>query len=60
MGTWIFQIISKRHHYALNASHYRVMTAAQVLALFALLVASGITTAAAYKAKAALDEFDDP
>ncbi|KAF5528097.1 hypothetical protein CGCA056_v000951 [Colletotrichum aenigma] len=59
MGTWIFQIISKRHHYALNASHYRVMTTAQVLALFALLVASGITTAAAHKAKAALDEFDD-
>ncbi|KAF9879115.1 hypothetical protein CkaCkLH20_03348 [Colletotrichum karsti] len=59
IGTWMMQIISKRHKIVLSASHWRVMAAAQVLALFALLVASGITTSAAHKARNALGEFKE-
>ncbi|TEA13841.1 hypothetical protein C8034_v004062 [Colletotrichum sidae] len=59
MGTWSWQIMSKKHRYPLKASSWRVMAAAQTLALFALLVASGVTTASAYKANDALAQLSN-
>ncbi|KAF6836823.1 hypothetical protein CPLU01_03404 [Colletotrichum plurivorum] len=52
LGSWVWHVVARRHRYVFGASIAQgySLTTAQILSLLALLAASCLTTAAAYKA----------
>lgn len=54
LGVWLWQVIIRKNSIRTNSSSWRVMAGLQAVAAIALLVASAVTTAAAYKANSIL------
>ncbi|GKT41908.1 uncharacterized protein ColSpa_02089 [Colletotrichum spaethianum] len=58
LGVWLWHLIVKRNSVQVKPSSWRVMAYSQGLAVVALLVASAVTTASAYKADGILGEHE--